>query len=200
MAAAALPATRARCRSWRLQAKLADVPVWLEGVGTAKARNTVTVRPQVDGKILSIDFKEGQDVKRGDVLAQIDPVTFQAQLDQTLAKKALDEALLNNTKVDLERFRKVGTLAISQQQIDTQTALVKQQEAQLKSDDASIENARAYLGYTTITAPIDGRTGLRLIDVGNLVRASDAGIVTITEVRPISVMFTLPQQDLPRDQ
>jgi len=180
------------------QAHIADVPVWLEGVGTAKARNTVTVRPQVDGKILSIDFKEGQDVKRGDVLAQIDPATYQAQLDQAVAKKALDEALLNNTKRDLERFRKVGTLAISQQQIDTQQALVKQQEAQIKSDEAAIENARAILGYTTIVAPIDGRTGLRLVDVGNLVRASDAGIVVITEVRPISVLFALPQQDLPQ--
>jgi membrane fusion protein, multidrug efflux system len=180
-----------------VQAQIANVPVWLEGVGTAKARNTVTVRPQVDGKILSIDFKEGQDVKRGDVLAQIDPVTYQAQLDHAAAKKALDEALLNNTKHDLERFLKVGTLAISQQQIDTQQALVKQQEAQVKSDEAAIENARAYLGYTKIVAPIDGRTGLRLVDVGNLVRASDAGIVVITEVRPISVLFTLPQQDLP---
>ncbi len=181
------------------QAQIADVPVWLEGVGTAKARNTVTVRPQVDGKILTINFKEGQDVKRGDVLAQIDPVTYQAQLDQAVAKKALDEALLNNTKRDLERFLKVGTLATSQQQIDTQRALVKQQEAQLKSDDAAIENARAFVGYTTIVAPIDGRTGLRLVDAGNLVRTSaDAGIVVITEVRPISVLFTLPQQDLPQ--
>ena len=108
------------------EAHLAVVPVWLEGVGTAKARNTVTVRPQVDGKITSIDFKEGQDVKRGDVLAKIDPVTYQAQLDQAAAKKALDEALLANSKLDLERFLKVGTLAISQQQIDTQRALVKQ--------------------------------------------------------------------------
>ena len=180
------------------QAQLADVPVWLEGVGTAKARNTVTVRPQVDGKIVSIGFKEGQDVKRGDVLAKIDPVTYQAQLDQALAKKALDEALLNNTKRDLDRYQKVGTLAISQQQIDTQRALVNQQEAQIKSDDAAIENATAYVGYTTVTSPIDGRTGLRLVDVGNLVRASDAGIVVITEVRPITVLFTLPQQDLPQ--
>jgi membrane fusion protein, multidrug efflux system len=180
------------------QAQLADVPVWLEGVGTAKARNTVTVRPQVDGKIISIGFKEGQDVKRGDVLAKIDPVTYQAQLDQALAKKALDESLLSNTKRDLDRYQKVGTLAISQQQIDTQRALVNQQEAQIKSDAAAIENAKAYVDYTTVTSPIDGRTGLRLVDVGNLVRASDAGIVVITEVRPITVLFTLPQQDLPQ--
>jgi multidrug efflux system membrane fusion protein len=180
------------------EAHLADVPVWLEGVGTAKARNLVTVRPQIDGKIISVDFKEGQDVKRGDVLAKIDPVTYQAQLDQTKAKKALDEALLANSKLDLDRFQKVGTLAVSQQQIDTQRALVKQQEAQVKSDEAAIENAEAFVGYTTVTSPIDGRTGLRLVDVGNLVRASDAGIVVITEVRPISVLFTLPQQQLPQ--
>jgi membrane fusion protein, multidrug efflux system len=180
-----------------VQAKVADVPVWLEGVGTAKARNTVTVRPQVDGKILSIDFKEGQDVKRGDPLAHIDPTTYQAQLDQASAKKALDEAQLANAKLDLERYLKLSSNVVAIKTVDTQKALVAQLEAQLKSDDAAIANARAVLDYTTIVAPIDGRTGLRLVDVGNLVRASDAGIVVITEVRPISVLFTLPQQDLP---
>jgi multidrug efflux system membrane fusion protein len=180
------------------QARLADVPVWLEGVGTAKARNTVTVRPQVDGKILSIDFKEGQDVKRGDVLAQIDPVTYQAQLDQAIAKKALDEAQLANAKLDLERYLKLSSNVVAVKTVDTQRALVAQFEAQLKSDEAAISNARAVLDYTTVVAPIDGRTGLRLVDVGNLVRASDAGIVVITEVRPISVLFTLPQQELPQ--
>ncbi len=177
-------------------ARLADVPVWLEGVGTAKARNTVTVRAQVEGRILSIDFKEGQDVKKGDVLAHIDPVTYQAQYDQAVAKKALDEALLANSKRDLERYTKVGTLAVSQQQIDTQHALVAQQEAQVKSDQAAIDNVHAILGYTNVVAPIDGRTGLRQIDVGNIVRTSDTPIVTLTEIRPISVMFTLPQQQL----
>lgn len=176
----------------------ADVPVWLEGVGTAKARNTVTVRPQVDGKILSIDFQEGQEVKRGDVLAKIDPVTYQAQLDQALAKKALDESQLANAKLDLERYLKLSTNVVSIKTIDTQKALVAQLEAQIQSDDAAIDNARAILGYTTVVAPIDGRTGLRLVDEGNLVRASDAGIVVITEVRPISVLFTLPQQQLPQ--
>lgn len=179
------------------QARIDDVPVWLEGVGTAKARNTVTVRAQVEGKILSIDFKEGQDVKKGDVLAHIDPVTYQAQYDQAVAKKALDEALLANSKRDLERYAKVGTLAVSQQQIDTQRALVAQQEAQVKSDQAAIDNVHAILGYTTVVAPIDGRTGIRQIDVGNIVRTSDTPIVTLTEVRPISVIFTLPQQQLP---
>ena len=179
------------------QARIADVPVWLEGVGTAKARNTVTVRPQVDGMILSIDFKEGQDVERGDALAQIDPVTYQAQLDQAISKKALDESQLTNAKLDLERYAKLSTNVVSIKTVDTQRALVAQLEAQVKSDEAAIDNARAVLGYTTIVAPIGGRTGLRLVDVGNLVRASDAGIVVITEVRPISVLFTLPQQDLP---
>ena len=180
-------------------AHTANVPVFLSGIGTAKARNTVTVRPQVDGKLLSVNFKEGQDVKKGDVLAKIDPITYQAQLDQALAKKALDEAQLANTKRDLARFEKVGTLAISQQQIDTQRALGAQQEAQIKSDTAAIENLTAILGYTKVLAPIDGRTGLRLVDEGNLVRAGETGgIVVITEVRPISVIFTLPQQALPQ--
>jgi multidrug efflux system membrane fusion protein len=176
----------------------ADVPVYLEGVGSVKALNMATVRAQVDGRLLSVNFKEGEDVKRGDVLANIDPVTYRAQLDQAIAKKALDEALLANTRHDLERYQKVGTLAISQQQIDTQVALIAQQEAQVKSDIASIENAQAILGYTTIVSPFDGRTGIRLVDEGNLVHAGDAGgIVVITQVQPISVIFTLPQQQLP---
>jgi multidrug efflux system membrane fusion protein len=176
----------------------ADVPVYLEGVGSVKALNTATVRAQVDGRLLSVNFKEGQDVKKGDVLAKIDPVTYQAQLDQAKAKKALDEAILANSKRDLTRFEKVGTLAVSQQKIDTQKALIAQQEAQIKSDIAAIENAQAIVGYTTIVAPFDGRTGIRLVDQGNLVHAGDAtGIVVITQVQPISVIFTLPQQQLP---
>jgi multidrug efflux system membrane fusion protein len=177
-------------------ARVADFPLYLEGVGTAKARNTVTVRPQVDGRILSINFKEGQEVKRGDVLARIDPSTYQAQLDQAAAKKALDEAQLANAVRDLERYTKLGGNVIAQKTIDTQRALVDQLKAQIKLDEAAIANAKAFLGYTTIVAPIDGRTGIRMVDEGNLVRASDAGIVVITELRPISVLFTLPQQQL----
>lgn len=180
------------------QARLADVPLYLEGVGTAKARNTVTVRAQIDGRILSVNFKEGQDVKKGDVLAKIDPSTYQAQLDQAVAKKALDQAQLANAQRDLERYTSLGGNIIAQKTIDTQRALVDQLTAQIKVDDAAIANAQAFLNYTTILAPIDGRTGLRLVDVGNLVRGSDAaqGIVVITELKPISVLFTLPQQQL----
>ncbi len=180
------------------QAKIADVPLYLEGVGTAKARNTVTVRAQVDGRILSINFKEGQDVKRGDVLVKIDPATYQAQLEQAAAKKALDEAQLANAERDMERYSRLGGNIVAQKTIDTQRALVDQLTAQIKVDDAAIANAKAYLDYTTILAPIDGRTGIRLVDEGNLVRGSDAaqGIVVITQLKPISVLFTLPQQQL----
>ncbi|MBX9590787.1 MAG: efflux RND transporter periplasmic adaptor subunit [Hyphomonadaceae bacterium] len=176
--------------------RIADVPLYLDGVGTAKARNTVVVRPQVDGRILSINFKEGQEVKRGDVLAKIDPSTYQAQFDQAIAKKALDEAQLANAQRDMERYAKLGGNIVAQKTIDTQRALVDQLTAQIKLDDAAIANAKAFLDYTTIIAPINGRTGIRLVDEGNLVRASDAGIVIITELRPISVLFTLPQQQL----
>lgn len=179
-------------------AQVADVPVYLDAVGTTRALNTVTVRPQVDGKLLSVNFKEGQDVKRGDILAQIDPTTFQAALDQASAKKAMDEALLANAQNDLNRYEQLAaTNAINKQQADTQRALVAQYTAQVKSDQAAIESAQATLGYATIRAPIDGRTGLRQVDEGNIVRASDSsGIVVITQLRPISVQFNLPQQYL----
>jgi len=179
-------------------AKRADVPVYLDGVGTTKALNTVTVRPQVDGKLVEIAFKEGQDVNRGDVLARIDPTTYQAQLDQATAKKAQDEAQLANARRDLERYtRLAANNAATQQQADTQRAMVAQLEAQVRLDQAAVDNARAVLAYTTITAPIPGRTGIRLVDQGNIVRASDpTGIVVITQIRPISVLFNLPQQRL----
>lgn len=179
-------------------AKTADVPVYLDGVGTVRARNTVTVRPQVDGRILSIEFQEGQDVKKGDVLARLDPSTYQALLNQVIARKRLSEVQLENAQRDLARLTRLTTSAVAEKTVDTQRAQVAQLEAQIKSDEAAIDNAKAILDYTTITAPIDGRTGMRLADAGNLVRASDAGIVVITEVRPISVTFTLPQQQLQR--
>jgi len=179
-------------------AQRADVPVYLEGVGTTRALNMVTVRAQVDGKLVSVNFKEGQDVERGFVLAQIDPTLYRAQYDQAMAKKAQDEALLANVRRDLERYtRLVATNAMAAQQADTQRALVAQYEAQVMADQAAIDNAKAVLDYSTITAPIAGRTGLRLVDAGNVVRASDAtGIVVITQLRPISILFTLPQQQL----
>ena len=178
--------------------KTADVPVYLDGVGTTKALNTVTVRPQVDGKLIEIAFKEGQDVNRGDVLARIDPTTYQAQLDQATAKKAQDEAQLANARRDLERYtRLAANNAATQQQADTQRAMVAQLEAQVRLDQAAVDNTRAILAYTTITAPIPGRTGIRLVDEGNIVHASDStGIVVITQIRPISVLFNLPQQRL----
>jgi multidrug efflux system membrane fusion protein len=177
-------------------AKLADVPVYLEGVGTARALNTVTVRPQVEGKLISVAFKEGQDVKKGFVLARIDPTTYQAQLDQAAAKKAQDEALLANARLDLERYtRLAANNSITKQQADTQRSTVAQLEAQVQADQAAVDNARAILAYTTITAPINGRTGIRLVDEGNIVRGSDpTGIVVLTEIQPISVIFSLPQQ------
>ncbi|MGB7256584.1 MAG: efflux RND transporter periplasmic adaptor subunit [Pseudolabrys sp.] len=176
----------------------ADVPVYLDAVGTTKALNTVTVNAQVDGKLLSVNFDEGQDVKKGDVLARIDPTTYQAQLDQSIAKKAQDEAQLANAKIDLERYEKLAaTNSINRQQADTQKALVAQLTAQVQSDQAAIENTKAILGYTTIVAPISGRTGIRQVDEGNIIRAAASQpIVVITQLNPISVLFNLPQQNL----
>lgn len=177
----------------------ADVPVYLDAVGTIKALNTVTVRPQVDGKLLSVNFKEGDDIKKGDLLAKIDPIIYQAQLNQAIAKKAQDEAQLANSKIDLDRYERLAaTAAINKQQADTQRALVAQNTALVQADQAAIDNAQAMLGYTTITAPIDGRTGIRMVDEGNYVRSADANssIVVITQLQPISVLFNLPQQDL----
>jgi multidrug efflux system membrane fusion protein len=182
-----------------VEAKIADVPVYLDGVGTAKALNTVLVRPQVDGKLISISFTEGQDVPKGFILAKIDPTTYQAQYDQAVAKKAQDEAQLANARLDLERYTNLAkTNAVNKQQLDTQRALVAQLEAQVKSDQAAIDNARAILSYTDVVAPIAGRTGIRMVDEGNIVHASDStGIVVITQLQPISIFFNLPQQNLP---
>jgi len=173
-----------------------DVPVYLRGVGTAKALATVTVRPQVDGRLMKVHFAEGQDVKRGDLLAEIDPVTYQAQLDQAVAKRKLTQVQLDNAESDLKRLTSVGAGVVTQKSVDTQRAQVAQFEAQLKSDQAAIANAEAILGYTRIVSPLDGRTGQRLVDEGNLIRAGDAGIVTIAQVKPLSVQFTIPQQQL----
>jgi multidrug efflux system membrane fusion protein len=179
-------------------AKQDDVPVYFDGVGTSRALNTVTVRAQVDGKLMSVNFKEGQDVEKGFVLADIDPTIYRAQLDQAVAKKAMDEAHLGNARIDLDRYAKlVATNSATRQQFDTQKALVAEYEAQVQADQGVIENAKAMLSYTQIVAPIAGRTGLRLVDAGNIVHAVDTtGVVVITEIRPIAVIFTLPQQEL----
>jgi multidrug efflux system membrane fusion protein len=178
------------------RASTADVPVYLDAVGNTRALNTVTVRAQVSGQIVKIAFREGQDVKRGDVLAEIDPRTYQAQYDVAVAKKAQDEATLANARLDVDRYtRLAASNSGSKQQADTQRALVAQLEAQVQGDTAAIDNARTMLSYTRIVAPIDGRIGLRLVDEGNYVQAGEAaGIVVITQIRPIAVLFNLPQQ------
>jgi membrane fusion protein, multidrug efflux system len=179
-------------------AQTADVPVYLDGVGTTKALNTASITSLVDGTLLSVDYREGQEVKKGDVLARVDPVTYQAALDQAVAKKALDEAQLANAKVDLGRYANLTkTNAIAPQQLDTQRTLVAQLEAQVKLDQGAIDNAAAYLRCCTITSPFDGRTGIRLVDPGNVVRAATATpIVVVTQIQPIALLFTLPQQQL----
>jgi len=179
---------------------VADVPVYLDGVGSVKALNTVTVRSQVDGKLLKVNFVEGQDVKKDDVLGEIDPVIYQAQYDQAVAKKAQDVALLTNQKLDLARYEQLAASnAGSKQQADTQRALVAQQEALIKADQAAIDNAAATLGYTRIVAPIAGRAGLRQVDQGNIIHASDTtGLVILTQLQPIAVWFSLPQQQIMR--
>ena len=154
--------------------RIQDVPVYLDGVGSVRALNNVIVRAQVDGKLIAVNFTEGQDVKKGDVLGEIDPVIYQAQYDQAVAKKAQDEALLANQRLDLIRYQQLATSnAGSKQQADTQRAVVAQQEALVNADQAAIDNAQATLGYTKIIAPLSGRAGLRQVDQGNIIHAAD---------------------------
>jgi multidrug efflux system membrane fusion protein len=181
------------------KAAYADVPVTLDGIGTVQALYTVSIHPMVDGPLVSVKFREGQDVHAGDVLAQIDPRTYQAAYDQAVAKKAQDEANLANAQLDLGRYNKLAkTQYTTAQQADTQRATVAQDEAIVRQDQAQIDTARTNLSYTTITAPVQGRTGIRQVDAGNIVHSTDTTPITVlTTLQPITVVFTLPQQTLP---
>jgi len=174
-----------------------DFPVYLSGLGTVQGFNTVVVRTRVDGQIDKIAFQEGQIVQQGDLLAEIDPRSFQATLDQAKAKKTQDEANLANANLDLQRYTKLGEFA-TRQQTDTQRSTVAQLTAQIAADDAAIANAQTQLGYTAVKAPITGVAGLRQVDVGNIVNASSqTGIVTIAQIEPIAAIFTAPESQLP---
>jgi multidrug efflux system membrane fusion protein len=179
-----------------------DVPIFASGIGTVQAYRSVLVRARVDGTLDKIAFREGQDVKPGDLLAEIDPRPYAATLAQARAKRAADVALLENAKLDLHRY---ATLArsnfASRQQLDTQQATVDQDNANIQADDAAIDSAALNLSFCDIKSPIDGVVGLRQVDSGNLIHATDTtGIVTITQVHPISLIFTLPQEQLPAVQ
>ncbi len=183
-------------------AAVKDMPVFLDGMGTVRALNLVTVRTRVDGQLRKIAFEEGQEVKKGDVLAQIDPDPLQAQLEQAKAKKGQDDAQLQNARADLKRYADLlENEGVTKQVYDTQKALVNQLEAAVKADEAAVQSAQVQLNYATITSPIDGRVGIRQVDQGNMVKESDSnGLVTIAQMRPITVVFTLPEQNLPRIQ
>jgi len=179
-------------------ASRADVPIYLQGLGTVQAFYTVTVTARVDGELQKVAFAEGQSVHAGDLLAQIDPRPNQAAFDQAVATKAKDASLLANAKRDLQSYTVLQPEDLaSKQTVDTQRATVDQLTAQLQVDQAVIDNARTQLDYTRIVSPINGRTGIRLIDPGNIVHAADTtGIVVVTQMQPISVIFTLPEEDL----
>jgi membrane fusion protein, multidrug efflux system len=175
-----------------------DVPIYFDALGTVMALNTVAIRAQVTGQIVSIDFVQGQDVKKGQVLAKIDPAPFQATLDQAVAKKGEDEATLIDAQKDLVRFKTlVLRNAETQQNVDLQQAKVDQTKAMIDADQGAIESAQTQLSYTTITAPIDGVVGFRQIDIGNIIHTTDANPLTVlTQVKPCDSIFTLPQNDL----
>ena len=179
-------------------ARRQDIPLYLNGLGSVQALNTVTVRAQIDGKIIKVNFQEGQDVRAGDLLMQIDPRPYQAALDQSLAKQNQDQAQLDYAQKvlsrDVELFDK---RVLDQQSLDLQKATALQMAALVKADEAAVASAKVQLEFTNITSPIDGRVGLRLVDQGNIVHANDqTGLVIITQIRPISVIFTLPESNL----
>jgi membrane fusion protein, multidrug efflux system len=179
-----------------------DVPIYLQGVGTVIAYNTVIVRSQIQGQITKINFSEGQAVKTGDLLAQIDPRPYQAQLDQATANRSRDEAQLTNAQANLTRYTTLGNQGwATPQLVETQTAQVAQLNAAIKADEAAIEWAQTQLSYTQLTSPIDGVTGIRQVDIGNIIHPTDPnGLVVVTQLEPISVIFTLPETSLPQIQ